>query len=219
MPNTEATVLIVDDEPSVRTSLSHVLSKIGFKVRTAEDGNSAMIALRDEVPEILISDLNMPGMSGFELLREVKTRFPNLNTIAMSGAFAGDEATSGVAADAFYQKGSSAGSLLKLMENLPWRERVPVNHAATPAQLSIGLDGLDGYDPTQQACADQEVYAMVYCPECLRPLSQTVNEAALQDGEAFCFHCGGLIGLTGLIGSTQAAAAPSADERAFPVPN
>jgi DNA-binding NtrC family response regulator len=131
MPNTQAKVLIVDDDASVRSSLSRVLIEIGFKVRTAEDGNSAMIALRDEVPEILISDLNMPGMSGFELLREVRTRFPNLNTIAMSGAFAGDEAPSGVAADAFYQKGSSVGSLLKLMENVPWRERIPANQATT----------------------------------------------------------------------------------------
>jgi DNA-binding NtrC family response regulator len=144
MPNTEATVLIVDDEASIRSSLSRVLIEIGFKVRTADDGASAMLALRDEVPEILISDLNMPGMSGFELLREVRIQFPHLKTIAMSGAFGGDEAPSGVAADAFYQKGSSVGSLLKLMENLPWPERMPaMKAAANPAadEMTFPLPG------------------------------------------------------------------------------
>jgi CheY-like chemotaxis protein len=211
MPNIQTTVLIVDDEAAVRTSLSSVLTKIGFKVRTAEDGNSAIVALRDEVPEILISDLNMPGMSGFELLREVRTRFPHLNTIAMSGAFAGNEAPSGVAADAFYQKGSSVGSLLKLMEDLPWRERIPVRervyvmHAAAPASVSRQVE-----PQSLESCADQEADALVCCPKCLRPLSQTLNEAALQKGEAFCPQCGGLI---------QAVECPSHGETDFLLPH
>jgi DNA-binding NtrC family response regulator len=107
-------------------------------VRTAEDGNSALTALCDEMAEILISDLNMPGMSGFELLTVVRSRFPHLRTIAMSGAFLGDEVPSGVAADAFYQKGSSMGSMLKVIENLPWHERMPVERAA-PLPMLEGL--------------------------------------------------------------------------------
>ena len=129
MPITKAKLLIVDDESSIRQSLSCLFAAIGYQVRTAEDGNSALIALGEEMAEVLISDLNMPGMSGFELLTQVRSQFPHLKTIAMSGAFQGDEVPSGVAADAFYQKGSSVGCMLKMIENLPWHERMPVERA------------------------------------------------------------------------------------------
>jgi DNA-binding NarL/FixJ family response regulator len=63
-------------------------------------------------------------MSGFELLSEVRRQFPAIQTIAMSGAFRGDEVPSGVAADGFYQKGSSMGSLLRLMRGLHRRDEI-----------------------------------------------------------------------------------------------
>jgi CheY-like chemotaxis protein len=122
-----AKLLIVDDEPSVRYSLSCVLTEIGYDVRSAEDGFQALLEIRNEIPEILLSDLHMPGMSGFELLSEVRQRFPAIQTIAMSGAFRGDEVPSGVAADGFYQKGSSMGSLLRIMSDLPRRDRLSRN--------------------------------------------------------------------------------------------
>jgi len=133
MHEAKAKLLIVDDEPSIRTTLSYVLAEIGYRVRTAEDGVSALRAIRDEAPDILLSDLNMPGMSGFELLAEVRRRFPATHTIAMSGAFCGNEVPSGVAADALYQKGSSLSSLLRMIENLPWHE---LRRARPPTGLS-----------------------------------------------------------------------------------
>jgi CheY-like chemotaxis protein len=123
MLNPPATLLIVDDEPSIRESLSQVLTEIGYSVRSAEDGFSALREIVNEAPELLLSDLNMPGISGFELLSEVRRRFPAIRTIAMSGSFRGDEAPSGVAADGFYQKGSSVVALLRVMETLPHVER------------------------------------------------------------------------------------------------
>jgi CheY-like chemotaxis protein len=118
MPDTKPTLLIVDDEPAIRTSLSLLLAEIGYRVRTAEDGFSALAEMRMELPEILLADLNMPGMSGFELLSVVKLRFPAMLTVAMSGAFQGNEVPSGVLADAFYHKGSSMGSLLMILNSV-----------------------------------------------------------------------------------------------------
>jgi DNA-binding NtrC family response regulator len=50
MRHAEARFFIVDDEPSIRMSLSHVLTEMGYRVRTAEDGFSALAELREEVP-------------------------------------------------------------------------------------------------------------------------------------------------------------------------
>jgi DNA-binding NtrC family response regulator len=118
MPKSLAAVLVADDEPSVRESLLHALTELGYRVRCAEGGFSALREIRNEIPELLLSDLNMPHLSGFELLSVVRLRFPAIRTIAMSGSFSGDEVPSGVAADAFYQKGSSMLALVRIMEML-----------------------------------------------------------------------------------------------------
>jgi DNA-binding NtrC family response regulator len=152
MPETKAKLLIVDDEPSIRSSMSAVLAEIGYGVRCAENGLSALWELSREIPDILLSDLNMPGMSGFELLSVVRRRFPEIHTIAMSGAFLGDEVPSGVAADAFYQKGSSMGSLLRILEALPQSERT--RHAQTDeraAEHTFQLNRAEGKQPPASA--------------------------------------------------------------------
>jgi CheY-like chemotaxis protein len=134
MPETKASLLIVDDEPSIRESLSFVLTEVGYSVRATEDGFSALIEIQKEIPDIILSDLNMPGMSGFELLSVVRRRFPAIPMIAMSGAFSGDEVPSGVVADAFYQKGSSLGALLMIMGALPRMGRHPFRLSAAQCQ-------------------------------------------------------------------------------------
>jgi CheY-like chemotaxis protein len=181
MNDTPARLLIVDDEPSIRTSMSHVLSEIGYCVRTAEDGFSALHELRQEVPDILLTDLNMPGMSGFELLSVVRRRFPAIHTVAMSGAFQGSEAPSGIAADAFYQKGSSIGSLLRIMESLAqMMRRTPLpSSAAESVWVERNEHGSSGVP-----------YVTIVCPECLRSFPQPVgNSVCLIVREADCIYC------------------------------
>src|ERR1700677_1098185 len=117
MPDLKATMLIVDDEPSTRTLLSQILGGLGHRVRAAEDGFSALEQIRAEVPDILLSDLNMPGMSGFELLSVVRRRMPSIYVIATSGAFSGGEVPHGIAADAFYEKATGLPSLLQLIQS------------------------------------------------------------------------------------------------------
>jgi CheY-like chemotaxis protein len=154
--DSSTTLLVVDDEPAVRTTLSHVLAEIGYSVRSAEDGVSALAEIQKDIPDIILSDLNMPGMSGFEFLSVVRRRFPSIWVVAMSGAFSGDEVPSGVAADNFYQKGSDIRALLKIIgEQTPPKRLAaiqPVPVASAPQGVQRNENGACG-DPASRAPA------------------------------------------------------------------
>jgi CheY-like chemotaxis protein len=175
-----SSLLIVDDEPSIRTSMSQVLTEIGYSVRSAQDGFSALVEIRKAIPEIILSDLNMPGMSGFELLSLVRRRFPSIRLIAMSGTFSGDEVPSGVAADAFYQKGSGVRSLLKIIGSVALPEKLPAIQPAAPTPVWIQRNGND---------ASGQPYVSIACPDCLRTFQQAVGGSLSLIREAHCVHC------------------------------
>ena len=102
-------------------------------MRSAEDGPSALLQIRREVPDIILSDLNMPRMSGFEFLSVVSRWFPTIRVIAMSGAFSGDDIPPGIAADAFYEKGPNLSPLLQIVQAMTSAERSPSLHHRTSA--------------------------------------------------------------------------------------
>src|SRR5271157_2711759 len=94
-------LLVVDDEPSIRDLIQTSLSMEGYEVRVAQDGFDALAQMRGALPDLILTDLKMPNMSGFELLSVVRTRFPQIPTIAISGEYQPPVAELGVLADAF----------------------------------------------------------------------------------------------------------------------
>ena len=112
MRQVQIKLLIVDDEASIRNSLSSIFGQRGLQVCSSADALLALEEIGREAPDILLSDLNMPGMSGFELLSKVRRHFPGIYVIAMSAAYLGNEVPPGVPADAFYAKARSSPSLL-----------------------------------------------------------------------------------------------------------
>jgi len=181
MTQTKVKILIVDDEHSVRTSMSQVLTAVGYQVRIAEDGLAALVEMRNEVPDILLADLVMHGMSGHELLSVVRRRFPSIQVVAMSGAFSGDEVPSGIAAHAFYQKGSSVGSLLKILSSLP-RPKKKVVEARSSATSPIWIQ-------KSGQGAGAEASLTICCPECLRTFQQTLGNSISLVLEVDCVFC------------------------------
>jgi len=131
-------ILVVDDDLSIRTLLSEILTRIGHSVRSTEDGFSALVDIRQDVPDILLSDLYMPGMSGFQLLQVVHDQFPAIQVIAMSSAFPDAVIPSGVFAHGFYEKGTNIRALLQMVEcvvQAKTSRHLPERCTATPSKL------------------------------------------------------------------------------------
>jgi len=99
-------LLVVDDETSIREVTSAMLAEQGYEVLTAGDGQQALELLAQFRPDLVITDLRMPRLSGYELLEIMHERFPRLPVIVVSGEFSGNDLPPSVAADAFLQKGA-----------------------------------------------------------------------------------------------------------------
>lgn len=172
-------ILIVDDEPSTRTMLATIFSGIGHTVRCAEDGFSGLRRIRETMPDVILSDLNMPGMSGFEFLSVVRRRFPTIYVIATSGAFTGDQVPREIAADAFYEKSAGLGRLFKLMSAAS--QRVYVEFAGArreaPQWIARGADA-----------GSQAVPLTITCRECLRTFPDSPHQSRLVHA-AVCIYC------------------------------
>jgi DNA-binding response OmpR family regulator len=77
--------MVVDDESSIADTLAEILSRSGYTAITAYDGDSALESALLMPPEMLITDVVLPGMSGIELAITVKRIFPDCRIILFSG--------------------------------------------------------------------------------------------------------------------------------------
>jgi signal transduction histidine kinase len=78
-------VLVIDDEESMRDSCSLILTKSDFQAETAADGLSGLQKLKELKPDIVLVDLKMPGISGFEVLENLKQIDPHIIPIVITG--------------------------------------------------------------------------------------------------------------------------------------
>ena len=173
-------LIVVDDEPITRASFCSIFSQLGYSVRAAEDGFTALALMREFRPDILLSDLNMPGMSGFELLSVVRRLHPTVHVIATSGAFSGESVPEGIAADDFYEKATGLSVLFKLIQSatLPNRAQRDRPEGAMPIWMT----------PAGKLPSD-EVYVLISCPECLRAFPKLLPMKTSLICETGCHYC------------------------------
>ncbi len=67
-------ILVVDDEPDITALVAYHLARAGYRVSTAGNGQDAIKAAREERPDVVVLDLMLPGVSGYEVLRELRQR-------------------------------------------------------------------------------------------------------------------------------------------------
>jgi CheY-like chemotaxis protein len=177
-------ILVVDDEPSVRDTMARLLDAAGYEVSTASNGFDALLQLRTMTPNVVISDLNMPQMSGFELLSVLRRRFPEIPVVAVSGAYqSGEHIPGGVIADAFYAKGQHhPQELLRMVaELICTSETRATNHHRQSAPLWIPRNGKDSKGVP---------YIVLTCTECLRSFPMSVLREDVQElQETPCLFC------------------------------
>jgi CheY-like chemotaxis protein len=184
MSKTDLNLLIVEDEADTRYLLTQIFTMRGFTVRSAEDGFSALGMIRSTVPDILLSDLNMPGMSGFELLSVVRRLYPQIHVIATSGAYSGNTVPKGIAADSFHEKASGLASLFELMDTAALLGHTSFYSHRTPTPLWIDLESRMPFESH---------HVLLNCPACLRPFRQTIEEIDSEIRETNCRFCGGKV--------------------------
>ena len=174
-------VLIVDDEPLILETTSAIIRSFGFSVRAAPDGFAALKILREVLPDLIIADLRMPSMSGFELLSIVRRRFPHIPTIAISGEFILANMPLGLLVDHFFQKGGfTPDELLAKIKELI---------ADSPVRPHLGKhDRAPLWIPRKDAD-----YIVVTCPECLRSSTLPDSNATGDLQETDCIACGARI--------------------------
>jgi CheY-like chemotaxis protein len=185
-------VLLVDDEPILLKSLSAVLTASGFVCRAAEDGFQALRLLRQTPPDILISDLRMPIMSGFELLAIIRRRFPQIAVIVISGEFLANIHTSGLLMNAFFQKGNykpqeliakmrELHSQSPILPPLPKQSHAPlwINRRNNDYLIATCTECLRSF-PIEHEGSGTEGLHTAECPSCGTTITYPVDSNVLQ---------------------------------------
>jgi two-component system nitrogen regulation response regulator GlnG len=94
-------IWVVDDDQSIRFVLERALAREQFAVRSFSNARDVLGALADDEPQVLVSDIRMPGGSGLDLLAKVKERLPGLPVIVMTAYSDLDSAVSAFQGGAF----------------------------------------------------------------------------------------------------------------------
>jgi len=184
-------VLLVDDDPSIREILSMELQEAGFKAQQAEDGIDGLVKLRDALPKVIISDLQMPRMSGVEFISVVRRRFPSIPVIVLSGLIP-IQLPAEIKADRWFEKSPQqihelVQSVQDLARKTPDLTNLP-QVVTTPVRVRPGFAG----------------YFILTCTDCLRTFrAASTPENKRVDRTAICTYCAARVPY--LIESTEPA--------------
>ena len=170
-------VLLVDDDSSTRALLALHLEQAGFEARQAEDGIDGLVKLRDELPHVIISDLQMPRMSGIEFVSVVRRRFPSIPVIVISGSIPPNFPPE-IKPDHLFEKNSQL--IPELLQAVHELVRKTPDRPYHPQVISVPVRTRPG----------GAGYFVLTCPDCLRHFEEksTPENKAVERTTA-CVHC------------------------------
>lgn len=146
------TLLIADDEPGIRLSVSSYLESMGYFCLTAADGHEALEMIGRYQPHLLVTDISMPRMNGFELVRQVRQQ-PALRLLPVIYLTARNEVEERIqayqmGADSYLSKPFHLEELAAVIRNLlersqlvqsPWQQREPLGYISNPDSPALEL--------------------------------------------------------------------------------
>jgi len=170
-------ILVVDDEPQSREMHAVALGGWGYKSVVAQNGFEALLKVAEHSPDLVISDLRMRGMSGFELLSVLRRRYPEIPVLCISGEYDPLHIPPHVVCDTFLKKGSYALPELRanIAELLCGERRAA--HSKRPQAVVWLPKGRDDY-------------YTVTCTNCLRTFTMRgTTEKEHSEEHTSCPHC------------------------------
>ncbi|MBI2544894.1 MAG: sigma-54-dependent Fis family transcriptional regulator [Candidatus Rokubacteria bacterium] len=131
------TLLVADDDPAVRESLERTLKREGYRVVVASDGQAGLEALKAGGVDLVLADLKMPGLSGLELLRAVKTVAPDVDVIMLTAFGTVEEAVQAMKDGAydFLTKPFQRAQLIRLIRKALERRALIAENRALQQRL------------------------------------------------------------------------------------
>ena len=134
--NMENNVWIVDDDRSIRWVLERALTSESIPVRAFESGEDILEALEHSYPQVIVSDVRMPGIDGLTLLKQVHELYPELPVIIMTAHSDLDSAVSSYQSGAFeylpkpFDVDEAVALVKRGLEHLPTAEHCPCRRTA-----------------------------------------------------------------------------------------
>ena len=139
-------LLVVDDDPAIRRMLTHLLEAEGYAVQTAMDGSDALSVIEAGQPDLLLVDLQMPGMGGLELLSRLSDLAVVPPSIVISGQLDGRRLAERAGAVEFIAKPFEVDELLEAVASLlDAPPRAPRDKSArfSKGYARLAMEGVD----------------------------------------------------------------------------
>jgi len=115
-------ILVADDEPNIVTALEFLLSRAGYTVRVARNGEEALAAIAGDAPDLVLLDIMMPVKSGYEVCKRIREQpeWRQIKVVMLSAKGRDAEVTRGLAmgADLYVTKPFSTRELLEQIKTL-----------------------------------------------------------------------------------------------------
>ena len=112
-----ARVLVIDDDEEIRTIVEHMLGGAGHQVEVALDGAEGLRLFGKSPPDLVLTDINMPGLDGHDVIEAIQVLHPEVPIIAISGGGA-------IAQDELLLKASAVGAVEIIMKPFEFRQLV-----------------------------------------------------------------------------------------------
>lgn len=118
--NSSKQILIVDDSHDLTHVIADFLSMYGYQVHTARDGYDALECMKSQQIQVVVSDIHMPRMDGFTLMGEIKTKYPKVPIVLITGFSVSDAQKMAFerGADAFVAKPFKLKELKSVIESV-----------------------------------------------------------------------------------------------------